>query len=133
MPPSSGRRPCAPCGWSSSWHGLYPISSSSCLRSPSSHCGTSQWDVSCPLWHGDVCEAGRALELWESAVGALESLFFGVALVESPWLPSPPPLLLGLLSEPAADILATNPMHTFLWLCKVEDETKACFRHFPQP
>ena len=71
------------------------------------------------------------LETWKSMVGALESLFLGVALIESPWLPSPPPLLLGLLSEPAADFLATNLMHTFLWLCKAEDEMKACFRQFP--
>ena len=72
------------------------------------------------------------LEPWESVVGALQS-FLGVALVELLWLPSPPPPLLGLQSEPAADFLAMNPMHTFLWLCRVEDDTKACFRHFLHP
>ena len=92
-----------------------------------------QWDVSHPLQHGDVCEAGRVLEPWESVVEALESLFMEVALVELSWLPSPPPPLLDLLSEPVADFLAMNLMHTFLWLCKAEDKMKACFRHFPQP
>ena len=65
-------------------------------------------------------------------VGALES-FFGVALVELPQLPSPPPLLLGLPSEPVVGFLVMNLMHTFLWLCREEDDTKACFRHFPHP
>ena len=65
-------------------------------------------------------------------MGALPFLL-GVALVEPPQLPSSPPLLLGLPSEPAADFLVTNLMHTFLWLCRVEDDTKACFRHFPHP
>ena len=92
----------------------------------------SLWDVSHPLWHGDVCKAGGALEPWESVAGALLS-FLGVALVELLWLPSPPLLLLGLTSEPAADFLATNPMYTFLWLCRVEDDTKAYFRHFLHP
>ena len=91
------------------------------------------WDISLPLRHGVVCKAGWVLEPWESAVGALESFFLGVALVEPPWLPWPPPPLLGLLSEPAADFLVMNPMHTFLWLSRAEDDTKACFRHFPHP
>ena len=59
-------------------------------------------DVSHPLWRGGICEAGGALEPWESAVGALESFFLAVALVELPWLPSPPLPLLVLPSEPAA-------------------------------
>ena len=65
-------------------------------------------------------------------MGALQS-FLGVALVELLQLPLPPLLLLGLPSEPAADFLVMNPMHTFLWLCRVEDDTKACFRHFLHP
>ena len=77
-------------------------------------------DVSHPLQHGVICKAVGALEPWESAAGALESFFLGVALDGLPWLPSPPPLLLGLLSEPAAGFLM-NPGHTFLWLCREED------------
>ena len=65
------------------------------------------------------------------AAGALESFFLGVALVELPWLPSPPPSLLGLLSDPVA-VFSVNLRHT-LWLCRVEDDTKAFFKHFPHP
>ena len=72
--------------------------------------------MSCLLWCGVICEAIGVLETWESAVGAFEACFLGVALVEPPpWLLSPPPLLLGLLSEPATDFLS-NLRHTFLWL-----------------
>ena len=87
------------------------------------------WEVSRPLRRGDVWEAVGVLEPWESVVGALPS-FLEVALEEPPQLLSPPPLLLGLPSEPPVDFLETSPRHTFLWLCKVEDDTKACFRHF---
>ena len=72
------------------------------------------------------------LEPWESVVGALPS-FFGVALEESLWLLLPPPLLLGLPSEPLVDFLGTSPRHTFLRLCKAEDDAKAYFRHFLHP
>ena len=91
------------------------------------------WDISHPLQRGSICEAGGVLEPWESVAGALEPFFLRVALVELPWLPLPSLPLLGLPSEPAAGFLATNPMHTFLWLCRVEDDMKACFRHFPHP
>ena len=128
--PSGSHHLCTPCGWSSSWQGSFFFSPEKSFKSL---WDLWQWDISCPLRHGDACEAGRVLKPWESAAGALESLFLGVALVESLWLPSPPPPLPGLLSEPVAYFLAMNPMHTFLWLCKAEDETKACFRHFPQP
>ena len=120
--PNDGHCPCVLCGWSSAWQCSPP--SSSCffflLRDESSESlwDSSWWDVSCPLWHGIVCEAGWALEPWESVAGALESFFSRVTLVEPLWLPSPPPLLLGLLSEPAAGFLVMNPMHTFLWLCR---------------
>ena len=72
------------------------------------------------------------LEPWESAAGALPS-FLGVALEEPLWLLSPPPPLLGLPSEPPVDFLEMSPRHTFLWLCKAKDDTKAYFRHFPHP
>ena len=133
--PNDGHCPCTPCGWSSTWWGSHPSSSfSSChLTSPLSPCGTCGGGMSCPLQFGIVCEAGWALEPWESVLGALESFFLGVALVELPWLLSPPPPLLGLLSEPAVGFLAMNLMPTFLWLCRAEDDTKACFKHFPHP
>ena len=38
--PSSSYCPCMPCGWSSSWQGSHPSSSSFHLRSPLSPCGT---------------------------------------------------------------------------------------------
>ena len=83
------------------------------------------WDGSRPLWHGGICVVGRVLEPWES--------FLGVALVELPQLSLPPLPLLGLPSEPVVGFLVMNLMHIFLWLCRVEDDTKACFRHFPHP
>ena len=70
------------------------------------------------------------LEPWQSVAGALESFFLGVTLVELPWLPLPSSPLLGCLSVPVAGFLAMN---TFLWLCRAEDDMKACFRHFPHP
>ena len=70
--------------------------------------GLEQWDLLCPLWRGVICEAIGALEPWESAAEAFEACFLGVALVEPPpWLLSPPPPLLGLLSEPVADSYPT--------------------------
>ena len=111
--PSGGCHPCMPCGWSSSWQGSHPSSSSCHLMSPSSPCGTcGSGDASHPLWCSDVCETGGVLEPWESAAGALES-FLGVVLVELLQLPSHPALLLGLLSEPAAGFLVMNPMQPF--------------------
>ena len=89
-------------------------------------------DVSRPLQHGDVWEAGGVLEPWDSVVGALPS-FLGVALGETPWLLWPPPPLLRLPPEPPVDFFGMSLMHTFLWLCRAEDDTKACFRHFPHP
>ena len=131
--PSSRCHPCMPCGWSSSWWGI--VSFFFFLSPDESF--ESLWDlwqgdVSHPLQRGNVCEEGRVLEPWESVAGAFGS-FLGVALVEPPWLPLPPPPLLGLPSEPVVDFLVMNPMHTFLWLCRVKDDTKACFRHFPHP
>ena len=88
-------------------------------------------EVSCPLQRGDGWEAGGTIEPWESVVGALPS-FFRVALEEPPWLLLPL-LLLGLLSETLVDFWEESLRHTFLWLCKAEEDTKACFRHFPHP
>ena len=31
------------------------------------------------------------------------------------------------------DFLEVSPRHTFLWLCRAKEDTKACFRHFPHP
>ena len=131
--PSSSHCPYMPCGWSSSWQGLHPYSSFSsfCLRSPLSPCGTCGGRTS--LVHCGVVMSARqgVLEPWESVAEALPS-FLGVALVEPPWLPSPP-LPLGLPPEPPVDFMGMSLMHTFLWLCKAEDDRKACFRHFPHP
>ena len=79
-----------------------------------------------------VMSGKQALESWESVVGALPS-FLGVALEEPPQMLSPPLLLLGLPPEPPVDFLGMSPMHTFLWLCRAEDDMKVCFRHFPHP
>ena len=27
----------------------------------------------------------------------------------------------------------SKPRHTFLWLCRAEDDTNACFKHFLHP
>ena len=59
------------------------------------------------LQHGVVCKAVGVLEPWELVARAFESFFLDVTLVEPPpWLLSPSPPLLGLLSEPAADFLS---------------------------
>ena len=68
------------------------------------------------------------LEPWELEAAALPS-FLGVALEEPPWLLSPLPLL-GLPSESPVDFLEASPRHTFLWLCRAEEDTKVCFKHF---
>ena len=55
--PSGSHHPYTPCGWSSSWQGSHP-SSSSHLRSPLSPCGTCGGGM--PLIHcGMVMSAGR--------------------------------------------------------------------------
>ena len=126
----SGHCPCTPCGLSSSQQGSCPSSSSfsSHLRSPSSPYGTCGGEM--PLVHCGMVMSVRQAGHWSP--GSLPS-FLGVTLVELPWLPLPPSPLLGLTSEPVADFLVMNPMHTFLWLCRAEDDMKACFRHFPHP
>ena len=89
------------------------------------------WEVPHPLRRGEDWDAGAALESWELAVAAL-AFFLGVALEEPPWPLSPPPPL-GLPSGTLVAFLVVSPRHTFLWVCTTEEETKACFKHFPQP
>ena len=118
-----------PCGWSSSWLGLH-LSSSFSSR-PSHSCGTCggrTYPVHCGMV---MIGKQEGLKPWESVVGALPS-FLGVALEEPPQLLSPLPLL-GLPSETPADFREACLRHTFLWLCKAKEDTKACFRHFPHP
>ena len=123
--------PCVPCGWSSSQQGSSP--SSFHLRSPSSPCGTCGGGMS--LIHCGTVMSVRQEGCWSPGSLQWETLpsFLGVALVEPPWLPLPPLPLSGLPPEAPVDFLGMSPMHTFLWLCRAEDDTKACFRHFPHP
>ena len=91
-----------------------------------------QWEVSLPLQHGDVCEAGGVLEPCESVAGALES-FLGVALVGPLWLPSPPPLLWGLPSEPAAGLLGDEPNAHLLVVMQGGRGYKGLLQALPTP
>ena len=74
---------------------------------------------------------GRVLELCESAAGALPS-FFGVALLGPLLLPSLP-LLVGFPPEPPVDFLEMSLRHTFLWLCRAEEDLKDLLQALAAP
>ena len=73
--PSGGCCPCTPCGWSSSWEGLHPSSSSSHLRSPSSPCGTCGGGTS-------LVHCGRVMSARQAGCWSPGSLQW------EPWSPS---------------------------------------------
>ena len=107
--------------WPSSSHG--PSCFSSCHQIPSCGGGTS------------LIHCGRGTTVKGKGIGALQvcggslAVLLGGSLAQTPTAAIAPPLL-GLPPEPLVDFLGMSLMHTFLWLCRAEEDTKTCFRHF---
>ena len=125
---SSGPHPCMPCvrcfSGSDSHH------SPSFASHPSPSCGT------CDGGRSSICCGVMKVERLKghSNPGSWWQLpchpFWGWPWRNPPQPLSPPPLL-GMLSGTPAAFLEASPRHTFLWVCRAEEEKKACFRHFP--
>ena len=82
--------------------------------------------LSAAVWGGLGCWGGaQALGV---GGGRFAILFGGslgrtpVAAVATAWL----------AIRDSGGLLVVSPRHTFLWVCSTEEETKACFKHFPQ-
>ena len=118
---SSGPHPCAPCVWHFSGPGSCHSPSFAFCLSPS--CGTCGGRRSPTHYSMAMAERQKGCSSpgnwrWQPCLGG------------TLWPLSPLPLL-GLLSGTPVAFSEMSPRHTFLWVCRAEEEMKACFRHLP--